>query len=155
MSQITPHDIRDAVAWITSRWPASVKDWSDWESFAADYANFSLGSLKEALHIWHRRGERQGPNTSQLSRLVAEVHASRVERGAEEVDRSCLGHVWANPWSMDEDRHMVCALCGEAGPLMVCTHPVRNDRGNCVYCPETTSTELRPVDTAPVSEALI
>lgn len=137
MSQITPLDIKDAVTWITSRWPNSYRDWEGWEGFASDYASYSLGSLKEALHTWHRRGESRGPNTSQLQRLVAEVHAARVERGVEEVDRSCLGrHVWADPWPSDTDRHRYCVLCNEQGPELVCKHPVvRQPDGKCMYCP--------------------
>jgi len=134
MSAVTPLDVRDAVTWITSRWPSSSRDWSDWESFAADYAPFSVGSLKEALHQWHRRGEARGPNTSQLLRLVGEVHARRVDSGVEAVVRACGGmHVWADPLPYDDERVQSCVLCGETRAAAQCGHVVGR-AGVCVYC---------------------
>ena len=152
MSAITPLDVRDARTWILSRWPSSTRDWDDWESFAADYVPYSVGSLKEALHIWHHRGETRGPNTSQLQRLVQEVHARRVERGLETVDRTCLGeHVFADPHPTDAlipgAWVQECVLCGETRPTAGCKHPAVNvTTGRCVYCLDPQVDTIQPAE---------
>lgn len=135
-AHIGPLDVRDAVTWMTARWPSAHRDWANWESFVADFEPYTVGSLKETLHAWHKRGEKSAPNSSQLLRAVAETHARRVERGTDKVDRSCdSGHVWADPWPLDVDRHRYCVLCGQVGSEVRCKHVPAPD-GGCTYCPE-------------------
>lgn len=132
---MTPLDLRDAVDWMESRWGYN-KGWSDWESLHVDFANFSVGSLKQALHEWYRRGERSGPNPSQLLKAVSETHLRRIERGVEEADRSCGGdHVFADPLPTDDERRRTCVLCGEDGGAVPCEHSHVSKTGRCAYCP--------------------
>jgi hypothetical protein len=137
----TPLDLRDAVQWMTTRWPSAQRDWSEWESLAAEFAGYTAGALKEALHAWYRRGESRAPNPSQLVRLVGEIQALRVSRGVDDFQAEwCTDgeHLWALPLPTDEDRHASCVRCGEPGPEHICDHPAvqvhADGRRICPYC---------------------
>lgn len=140
---MTPLDLKDAVTWINSKW-GYEKSWSDWESHVAEFAPFTVGALKEALHTWYRRGTGRAPKPDQLHKLVSEVQMLRVERGIDNFEIECASHVWADPLPTDPDRRRSCVLCGEFGPVVGCRHHF-NRFGHCVYCPETLDvSELSP-----------
>jgi hypothetical protein len=133
---MSPVDLEAAVAWMEARW-GFQKLWSGWEGFYEDFAPFSAGALKEALHGWFNMGNRFAPKPAELRAGVAVASARRVEAGTDVFDRSCHGlHRWADPSPFDEDRHRECVLCGEPGVAMKCEHQA-SVSGRCVYCPET------------------
>jgi hypothetical protein len=127
-------DMQRAVDKIEMRW-GTAKTWANWEALTDDFSRYTAGAFMEALELVYRSGSRFAPSPSEMMKKTAEVQALRIERGIDDVDRSCLGdHVWADTWPIDEDRHQVCVLCGEVGALVVCNHPVVRN-GRCVYCP--------------------
>ena len=136
--RVGPLDVRDAVAWIESRW-GYEKSWKDWESIADEFGEFTLGALKESLHVWYKRGTGRAPKPDQLRKLVGEIQQARIERGQDSFERVCFGdHVWADPFPMDDDRHQVCVLCGERGLEVKCDHRW-GPNGRCFYCLEEAS----------------
>ncbi len=127
-------DIEEVVAWMEARWGPD-KAWGSWPDFYDDFASFTAGAMRETLYQWFKAGHRFGPKPSELVHAVSQTQARRVDRGEDEVERSCHGkHVWAEPAPYDEDRHQVCVLCGETGIVVQCEHQFQN--GRCVYCPE-------------------
>jgi hypothetical protein len=128
-------DMQRGVDKIEMRW-GTTKSWVNWEDLTEDFASYTPGAFMEAVELFFRSGARFAPSPSEMMKKTAEVQALRIERGIDEVDRSCLGeHVWADPWPDDEDRHRECVLCGELGAVVSCGHPVVSN-GRCVYCPK-------------------
>lgn len=137
---MTYADLTMAVRWMSDRWGANRVErlWDHWEAFASDFTPYTAGALKETLHRIFRSGAKFPPGPSEVLKELGVVQAQRIHRGDDEMLRTCAGdHVWAEPHPSDEDRHQVCALCGEPGGLVVCAHSVRNSRGDCAYCPDT------------------
>lgn len=139
---VTPRDVEDAVRWMVTRWPSAHRDWAEWKSLIGEFDRYTVGTLKESLHVWNRRGERSAPNSSQLSRLCSEIQAARIDRGVDALEFECTNHRWADPQPYDEDRHRTCVNCGEAGPESSCVEHHFNDHGRCTYCPACKHLEL-------------
>lgn len=133
---MSPSDLAEAVAWLESRW-GFQKVWGSWQDVYEDFAPYSAGALKDALHSWFREGNKFAPKPSELVSAVAVASNRRIEAGVDEpFDRDCLGnHRWSAPLPLDDDRRCWCVLCGDYGPEMRCEHR-RTRNGGCAWCPE-------------------
>lgn len=127
-------DLEKAVDWIETRWGTS-KAWARWEELYDDFANYTAGALRQALHQFYKAGHRYPPSPAELMKATAEVQALRIARGDDQIPRDCSGdHVWADPLPFEEDRHRICVLCGQTGRIVSCDHQF-SSRGRCVWCP--------------------
>lgn len=129
-------DLVKGIGWMDER-GFLAKEWENWTVLLTDFEPYTAGAFHETLRLMFRSGRRFPPKPQEVLAELIKVQSQRVARGEDVIPRTCNGaHVWARPLPFDDDRHLTCVLCGEAGGLTTCDH-VFNAGGFCVYCPVT------------------